>query len=173
MRQQNRLGHGASSVPHDGHHGVRPVRNHARFEDPWACKHVERILERLRRPREKTGADLPHPECRRGGGQKLRDRAAEEGLPRQDQVLRPSGVDLEIPPFPIENQDDVGKSRHDRSQSQLALAESLLGALPLDGLRNLGRDEDEDCGGAMGIAGDLRRVKPAPFCLFLGAAGAF
>ena len=144
-------------VPHDGHHGVRPVGNHARFEDPRARLDVERVLERLRRPREKAGVDLLHPERRRGGGQKLRDRAAEEGLLRQDQVLRARGVDLEVAPFPIENQNEVGKSRHDRPQLQLALAEGFLGAFSLDGLRDLGGDEDEEVAVFLGVA-DLARI---------------
>jgi hypothetical protein len=32
---------------------------------------------------------------------------------------------------------------------------------------------ESECRGAMGIAGGLRRVKPEPFCLFLGAAEVF
>jgi len=38
----------------------------------------------------------------------------------------------------------------------------------------VGRERNgETCRGAMGIAGGLWGVKPAPFCLFLGAAEVF
>ncbi len=144
-------------VPHDGHHGFRPVGNHSGFEDARACQHVERVLERLRRTRAKAGLDLLHPERRRGGRQELRDGAAEEGLPRQDQVLRTGRVDLEIAAFPIEDHDEVGKSRHDRPQSQLALAQGLVGALRLDGLRDLGGDVHEEVAILLGVA-DLARI---------------
>ena len=139
-------------VPDDRQNGVRPVGNDAGLEDARSGEHVERVLERLRRPLVKAGLDSLHPQRRDGRRQELRDRAPEERLARQDQVVRSRRVDLEVPPLPAQHEDEVGQRRHDRAEPQLVRPQHLLGALALDGLGDLRRDEHEEVAVLLGVA---------------------
>ena len=101
-------------------------------------------MKDLRHAASEAPSDRVEPEAGGFPGELLLNGTRKEGLRRRDQTILARGVNREVPPFPREDEEEIGKGLEDGPVAPLALPERLLGPAPLDGKGDLRRDEEEE-----------------------------